>query len=68
MEQTNQDYKLEDLVYVNVKCKGCGEEATAPTFQKILDQKDAPIVKMLEQKGYVPVECGECYAKRQPKN
>lgn len=56
----NPDYKLEDLVYIPVKCKGCGGVGEAPTFRQILEKEDAPLAKQLEEKGFVEVTCNNC--------
>lgn len=54
------NFNLEDVVMVNVKCENCGAEGTAPTFKQILDNKESVLTQMLEKQGYADILCGGC--------
>lgn len=53
----NQNFNLDDLTYVPTQCRKCGKEGYAPTMKPFLENKSNPIVKMLEEDGFVYVEC-----------
>lgn len=54
-------YKLEDLVYIEVKCTRCGEEGHAPTFRQILEKEDSYLAKMLKEDGHAKIVCAKCH-------
>lgn len=55
-----ENIRLEDIVYVPVKCELCEQESEAPTLKHILENKETVLSKMLEENGYVPIQCGAC--------
>lgn len=53
----NQNFNLNDITYVPTQCRKCGKEGHAPTMKPFLENKSNPIVKMLEEDGFIYVEC-----------
>ncbi|UNY40008.1 hypothetical protein KLEB273_gp097 [Bacillus phage vB_BauM_KLEB27-3] len=53
----NQNFNLDDLTYVPTQCRKCGKQGHAPTMKPFLENRSNPIVKMLEEDGFVYVEC-----------
>jgi hypothetical protein len=52
------EFNFEDLVYIPVKCDGCGKEGMAPTMKQILENEETQLSKTLKELGYIPVTCG----------
>jgi iron uptake system EfeUOB component EfeO/EfeM len=63
VEIENEKYSLTDLVSIDTKCTVCAETGSANTFKPILEKKNSPLVKQLEEHGFAEVVCQKCQDK-----